>query len=428
MKNIKNTFFACLLIVSVLFTAASSAKSLVHKEADRRYAFYQKALYEAAEEMSALQVTLKKLTVTQSKAMETEYLSKISLLAASVQNSLSTLPIGVHEAKDAMKFVNQAGDFALSALKKISKGGALTEEDKKILLALLETSTQMCITLGELTQAFSEGKITLNENREDIDGEFQNLTHPKDEYPTLLYDGPFSDSLLDRKMKGLGENDVSMEEAKKALSEFWETELDDIEFLHETKGNEETYVFRMKNTNSEAAVTKRGGKVLYVLSDLNHREEKLDAQKCIEISKDFLYKKGFGQTHAGYYRKYEGIITVNLAPIEDEVILYPDLVKIEVDMESGNIIGMENTNYYMNHVKRNLVNDNWDVSVDTDYGDMNVLSVKPALIPIDANEKAAIEIHVKDENNEYLIYKDAETGEEIMLYEVVHTSDGTIVQ
>ncbi len=428
MKRIKNTFFACLLMVCVLFTAGSSAKSLVEEEANRRYAFYQRALYEACEEMSQMQIVLKKLTVTQSKAMETEYLSKVSGYADSVQNSLSTLPIGVHEVSDTMKFVNQTGDFALSALKRISKGGTLTEEDRKILLSLTETSTQMCVTLGELTENFSEGKYTFDEDASAAGSGFQNLTHPKDEYPTLLYDGPFSDSLLDKRMAGLGDHTATMEQAKKTLSDFIDIDVNEIEFKHETGGNEKTYVFEMKNRQQEAAVTKRGGKVLYILSEKTGKEKKISEDESIRISKEFLLRKGFGQTESSYFRKYNGVITINLAPVENGIVLYPDLIKVEVNMETGEIIGFEATNYYMNHVKRDLPANLMLNVHETEFENMQVASVRPALIPLGQTEKLAYEIHVKDDKNEYLIYRDAETLDEVMLYEVVHTPSGTIVQ
>lgn len=428
MKRIKNTFFACLLMVCVLFTAGSSAKSLVEQEANRRYSFYQRALYEACEEMAQMQIVLKKLTVTQSKAMETEYLSKVSLYANSVQNSLSTLPIGVHEVSDTMKFVNQTGDFALSALKKISKGGMLTEDDRKILISLTETSTQMCVALGELTENFMEGRYAFDEDEKASEGGFQNLVHPKDEYPTLLYDGPFSDSLLDKRMKGLGENKVTKEDAQRAVADFLEIDVSGIRFTQETGGNEKTYVFEIPARNQEAAVTQRGGKVLYILSEKTGGEERIPEEKCAQIAREFLLKKGFGETEISYFRKYDGVITINLAPVEKGTVLYPDLIKVEVDMETGEIAGFEATNYYMNHVNRNFPENLTMNTPETEFENMTVVSVRPALIPLATNEKLTYEIHVKDEKNEYLIYRDAETNDEIMLYEVVHTPDGTIVQ
>lgn len=423
----KNMFFACLLCVSVLFTAGSSANSLVSEETVKRHTFYQRALYEACEEMSGLQVTLKKLTVTNSKAMETEYFCKITGYASSVQNSLSVLPVNVNEIKETMKFVNQTGDFALAALKKISRGAPLNASDRETLLTLTETSTKLCIALGEVTEGFADGKNVFTEDGNAPDG-FRNLTHPKEEYPTLLYDGPFSDSITQKPMIGLDRNTVTMEEAKRVLSDFIETDENKIRFLHETGGAEQTYEFEIPEKHAQAAVTKRGGKVLYILSEKAYIDKKLSEEECIDRAKAFLSKKGFPQMHAGYYRKYEGVITVNLAPVEHGVILYPDLIKIEVDMGSGDVIGAEFTNYYMNHTKRDLGEIRITGEEKERYENMSVLSVRPALIPLDTTEKLTFEIHVKDENNEYLIYTDAETGEEVMLYEVVQTPMGTIVQ
>jgi len=429
MNRFKNIFFGCLFVSCVLFTAGSSAKSLVEEETGHRHALYQRALYEAAESMNSCQISLKKMTVTKSKAMETEYLSKISGYAASVQNSLATLPVKLDKVNETIKFVNQTGDFALSLLKKLSKGGAVSDADRETILVLTETSTKLCRKIEQLANDFSEGKVAISESGYAGQGEITNLVHPNEEYPTLLYDGPFSDSLLNRKMKGLGNTEVTMEEAKENLKRFLNlSDNDEIRFSQETGGEERTYVFNLPGRNAQASVTKRGGKVLYVLSDAYKGEEALEEETCISIAKEFLLKKGFGSMHASYYRKFDGAITINLAPVQNGVILYPDLIKMEIDMANGNIAGMEFTDYYMNHTQRSLEFEIPAYDDGSEYADLQLVSKRPALIPVDGKEKLTIEYHLKDENNEYLVYKDVSTGDEIVLYEVVHLADGTIVQ
>ena len=84
-------------------------------------------------------------------------------------------------------------------------------------------------------------------------------------------------------MQGLGENEVTMERAKEILSDFLEEDESTIEFLHETGGDEKTYVFSLTGRNAEAAVTKRGGKVLYLLSEKKLSSEALSEEECVII-------------------------------------------------------------------------------------------------------------------------------------------------
>lgn len=430
-RNIKSAFFMALFVACILISAGNSAKSIEQSEKDRRHSFYQRALYETEEAVTGMQATLKKLEITQSKSMETEYLSKISGFSRDLQYSLSELPVDVHEAAAALKFVNQAGDFADSALLKITRGGALSDEDRKTISALTNHCAEMAKALSGLIQKFNEGSLVFNDDLGQST-EFDGLTDPDSEYPVLLYDGPFSDSMMDKKMKGLGEKMYTKEEAEEALRAFLKGDIGNVSFINETNGDEKTYLFDivLSGEKAEACVTKRGGKVLYVLPDDVRKTEALTDEACIGIAKDYLHKKGFGETQASYFRKFEGVITVNLAPFEDGVCLYPDLIKIQVDMQTGKVIGMEFTNYWMNHTGRESAGFiiNTDDAKNRINQDLNVISAKKALIPYGTGEKYAIEISAKRDDDEFLIYLDALTGDEIMVYEVVHMEDGTIVQ
>ena len=430
--KIKRIFFALFLTFCVLLSAGNSAKSIEKAEKDKRYVFYQRALYEVGEAMTSMQVTLKKLEIANSASMETEYLSSVYSYALSAQTSLSSLPIGTGEVVKTMKFVNQAGDFALSALKRIAHGGALNEDARKTISVLTKECSDLALSIGTLIARYNEGAITLSDYSFDTNEGFAPLTKPGSEYPTLLYDGPFSDSLLDGEMKGLGNEIYTKEMALEVLKDFFGGDITEIYSVKETEGNEKTYVFDMmlKGRRATSAVTKRGGQILYLLSDDASSSERLTEDECISIAEEYLLNKGFGETKSGYYRKYEGIITVNLAPVENGVILYPDIVKVQVDMDTGDVMGLEFTNYYQNHVKRELQKPqiNQREAEERIDSSLEIVNTRLSLIPNGIKETLSYEVHAKRDTDEFLIYIDAFTGDEIMLYEVVHMDEGTIVQ
>jgi len=181
---------------------------------------------------------------------------------------------------------------------------------------------------------------------------------------------------------------------------------------------------------SYAAVSEKGGHVLYVLPEYRRHEEKIDAETLMGEAVRFLFRKGFGEFTTAYFRKYDGVLTVNLAPLQDEVILYPDLIKLEMSMETGKIIGIECTDYFANHTARDIPEPGYGMADilarigESVYAD----SVRRAIIPYNAGERQVWESHVISGRDEYLIYSDADTGEEILIYQLVHMADGTIVQ
>ena len=52
-----------------------------------------------------------------------------------------------------------------------------------------------------------------------------------------------------------------------------------------------------------------------------------------------------------YYITQEGITTINYAYMQDDVIVYPDLIKVKVALDNGDILGIETTGYLNNHTK-----------------------------------------------------------------------------
>ncbi len=46
-----------------------------------------------------------------------------------------------------------------------------------------------------------------------------------------------------------------------------------------------------------------------------------------------------------YYIKQDGIVTINYAYMQNNVIMYPDLIKLKVALDNGEILGIETTGY-----------------------------------------------------------------------------------
>lgn len=53
-----------------------------------------------------------------------------------------------------------------------------------------------------------------------------------------------------------------------------------------------------------------------------------------------------------YYLKSENIATINYAAQQDGVTLYPDLIKVKIALDTGEILSMEAQGYIFNHMQR----------------------------------------------------------------------------
>ena len=83
------------------------------------------------------------------------------------------------------------------------------------------------------------------------------------DYPTLVYDGPYSDHLLESESAMLEDAaPISEDEAKTIACQFSGCEDRELELISEEKGKIET--FRFGNGKTNITVSKNGGFVVYM--------------------------------------------------------------------------------------------------------------------------------------------------------------------
>ena len=116
---------------------------------------------------------------------------------------------------------------------------------------------------------------------------------------------------------------------------------------------------------------------------------------------------------------------VNLAPVEEGIILYPDLVKVKIDNESGQVIGFDSAHHAYNHRKRSL-----EKPTISEAEARERLSLTPiaegrlTLIPEGDGQKEALcyEYQCESEGT-YFVYIDAMTGAEAEILYVIDDVD-----
>ena len=119
---------------------------------------YQKALYEAGELMSGVQLNLEKLLVSGSGAYMQTLLTEIGRQADGVQDNLSGLPPGDAALEGAVKFVNQVGDYARVLNDRLAGGGALTEADRTQIAELHKSAVSLNQQLADMIGRLERGE------------------------------------------------------------------------------------------------------------------------------------------------------------------------------------------------------------------------------------------------------------------------------
>ena len=123
------------------------------------------------------------------------------------------------------------------------------------------------------------------------------------------------------------------------------------------------------------------------------------------------------------------MVTINYAAVQDGVLLYPDLIKVKVAMDNGDICSVECSGYIYNHETR----ENLTVSIgETETKakinkDVEIKNIRLAIIPKESKEEVlTYEIKGKIDNHDVLIYINANNGKEENVLLILETPGGIL--
>lgn len=144
---------------------------------------------------------------------------------------------------------------------------------------------------------------------------------------------------------------------------------------------------------------------------------------------EFLEQKGFKNMKETYFLKQEGVMTINYAYSQEGVIAYPDLIKVKVALDNGEVLGIETTGYLNNHTQRDV--SNIKISREEAKKNLNknleIQSEGMAIIPTEwKTELLCYEFKGKVDDREFLVYINAENGREEDILIITNTPNGTL--
>lgn len=399
-------------------------------------AFYQKSFEELMTDMSSLETKLYKLEAASGSNQYTMLLMDVWRQAGDTESSIATLPVSYVSTSPLTQFMNRTGDYCRSLSKKLALGEDITKEDIEQIKSLAKSCGEIGENLDEMWKQGYPGEagfssdVFMAQGDEKAEG---NLDFSNQEYPRLQYDGPFSESTEDKKPEGLEGEEVTKEQAKQAAAEFLDVETNTLSDDNELNGDIPCYGFTGEAELS-IYITKQGGQVLWYMrkTDIGisavPTDEKYEA--LTKTAQEYLEEKGYGETEPSYAQFYAGMAVINLAIVQDDVVLYPDLIKVWVDIAKGEVAGIDTKNYLMSHKERELEEPELsDFQAKRKInGDIEIESVRLALIPLETGEeKLCYEFTGKVGDNDYIVYVNAMTGIEEDILMIQHTNEGTLV-
>ena len=378
-------------------------------------------------DLSDLSVALSKLEAASTPARLSKSFADIRRLSADAVRALSLLPVSQANDGELMQFLTRAGDYAETLMDRVLSGQMLNEDQ----LGSLNDLRACCASLSETYDG------------DCIDGRFpapkeDGFYAEKDEdnivnYPSLLYDGPFSESSEQAEPLGLPEETVDEAEAMEIAAALFPDRT--LSFDGRTESSIVTFDFSANDGKSElcVSITERGGLLLYFMgtpagnkSDPPSDEE---SERLHAAASAYLAEHGFGRMEPSYAQYYAGTVVLNYAAVQSSVILYADLVKVYVDRDTEVVIGLDAMNYRSHHRERDFSD-----PVIPEEEAANFLSdaltlehIALALIP-KSNTREVLCYECKCTRGEtfFIVYINAASGAEEEIFEVINSDEGDL--
>lgn len=399
---------------------------------------YQSNFYSLVDSVNNLETKISKTINSSTSDFQRKTLLDASKNASEAEIAVASLPLSQSDIEQTVKMINQISGYSSTLAEKLAEGESLTESELSSLEEIDQSLISLKNQLNEFAKKINEG-YSIVDTSMDIDAESntfsRTLSSLKDndvEYPTMIYDGPFSDSVVNSTVKGLSGSNVTKTEAEQNIEKYL-TSSANATYVSETKGKFNTYNFNVTNANDEmlfVQVSKIGGYILTISGAGADGEEKINLEQAKNIALKFTTANGIEGGVVVWSDSIENDVYLNIAPTSNGIILYPDLVKVKVNLASGSIVGYDATSYFTNHTNRNLSKGSFSLSsakakVPTRF---SVVLTRYALVPLDYNrEVVCIEVEGKDQGNIYYFYYNAENGNLENVLKVIKTDNGNLL-
>lgn len=407
---------------------------------------YNMAFYELVDYVENVETYLAKSVVSSTPEHGAETLTNLWREANLAQSYLSRLPIESQELENTEKFLNQVSDYSYSLSRKNIYNEKLSDDDLKNLKELHTYSVELENTLNQLSEDLNSGRfewgeltkkgtVAFAQQVDNISKEsFSNMEENFHEYSGLIYDGAFSEHLTSNEKKGLTGEDIEEDVAKQKIEEFiGKNNIKEIQSLgYSENATIPVYDFSVINNNDETAnisISKKGGHVVSMNANRDVKAETISQEEANSKGKEFLESKGFTSMKETYYLKQDGIVTINYAYYQEGVVIYPDLIKVKVALDNGEVLGIETSGYLNNHTIRDLKK----VKITREQAkkdlnkDLEIISEGMAIIPTEwKTEILCYEFKGKVDEKEFLVYINAENGREEDVLVITNTPNGTL--
>ena len=363
MNKLSNKIIIAVLIVLAAGVTAFAAYEyrLSTKYKEKLEATYQKSFTELADYIGNINVALNKALVTSTAGKLAELSEELWSETALAKSALGQLPVSNTQLDNTSNFITQVSDYVRSVTRKLSNGGSITDEERKQISELIKYSDSLNDSLKNMESDFLNDDMELSDGKtkavfsksdvKNINESLKSVEKSFEDYPTLIYDGPFSEHILNKTPEALKEPEVSKEKAQKTAEDFAGKSL---KYVSESAGTIPSFIFSDESNAVCVEVSKNGGHVVMMTDGCDVKNPTIDEAGAAVYAQDFLNSHGYANFKQTGFITEGNIVNFAFANTVGEYTIYSELIKIKVSMHDGKICGFEANGYLCNKTVRTI--------------------------------------------------------------------------
>lgn len=406
---------------------------------------YNRAFSELVDYIDNIDIKLTKAQLAHTPAQLASIASDIFSEAAEAKSCLGQLPTSQIQLDNTSKFLSQVGDYTYVLSQSMINGEEISQEEYNTLSDLNDFAAKLKQSLAKIQTDIYSGNIRLSKMTALVDsgtaladGEgilesMENVEKAFDEYPSLIYDGPFSEHIENRTPVMLeNASEISEQDALNRAKEFLGEKGRNLRASGTTENTQiPAYNFSAANGTAQISIsiTKKGGHVLYYLDNTSVKAAELDIAQATQKALAFLESRGIYSMTTSYFEKSNNVATINFAYVQDNVKCYSDLIKVRVALDNGSIVGFESKGYLMSHSERalNAPALNEEQARASISPNLEVEMTGLALIPKDSLEEVlCYEFKGNHNGKNFIIYINADNGREENILLLLESEEGIL--
>ncbi len=396
---------------------------------------YQRAFHELVWHVQTVENELAKLSVAGTAEQELEKLATVWRQLYAAHEKVGQLPLGLIPLENTEAYLASVGDqvFAL-----VRRGTGLSPADRAQVDNMQQGAAKLAGELSTLQQTVLTSNLRwtdvetalMRAQREDqvqdnsVVNSLSLVNKQVQEYPEVQFDQRIGVLAPTPRLTGAKVTQAEAQEHALWFLSPTDKSAYQVASAELTGGTVPTYSFVLNSQdgkrNVSVAVTENLGRVLWMLDSRQPAQAaNLPIDALESQAAEFLRRRGFKNMRLVGQHEYQGSTLFAYVFEQNGVLIYPDLLRVRVARDDGSVIGFEGNGYTSWHKERQLPSPQITMQTALTALANGLELIGPAQLAVIFNARAqetlVYEFPVRRGPDQFLVYVDTQTGNELQI-------------